>query len=251
VADQIIELLRSRIAAGTYPRGGRLPTERELAEEFGVSGPTIREAMRALTTSGLLEIRHGSGAYVAASPGALMASPLATLVQVEQVRLLDVLRLLGALDAHAVELAATRATDEDLARLRRATEAVAESSSLDEIGIAMNGFFGALGAAAREPLTVALMTFLGRLVTGLELSGYRPRSARFWAEWTRALQPRRLAVVEALERRDADAALAATRELHAAVEERIDMTPRLRDLRLSDPKLAGFVSTLIGEHGRT
>src|SRR5882724_10376319 len=60
-ADQIIEQLRTQILTGALPLGAKLPTERELGLEFGVSSPTIREALRALSSMGLIEARQGSG----------------------------------------------------------------------------------------------------------------------------------------------------------------------------------------------
>lgn len=60
VANQIIELIDS----GAFPPGARLPAERELAETFGVSRVSVREAAIALQAQGRLDIRRGSGAYV-------------------------------------------------------------------------------------------------------------------------------------------------------------------------------------------
>jgi GntR family transcriptional repressor for pyruvate dehydrogenase complex len=60
VAHKVAEAIRT----GEYPRGRRLPSERELAEQFGVSRPTVREAMIALEIQGFVQSRHGSGVYV-------------------------------------------------------------------------------------------------------------------------------------------------------------------------------------------
>ncbi|WP_443749213.1 FadR/GntR family transcriptional regulator [Asticcacaulis solisilvae] len=62
VADELADAIRK----GTYVPGDKLPPERELAETFGVSRPTVREAMIALEIYGVVEIRHGSGIYVVA-----------------------------------------------------------------------------------------------------------------------------------------------------------------------------------------
>ncbi len=56
--------LASRIAAGQYPVGARLPSERDLAREYAVSRPTVREAIIALELDGLVKVRVGSGVYV-------------------------------------------------------------------------------------------------------------------------------------------------------------------------------------------
>jgi GntR family transcriptional repressor for pyruvate dehydrogenase complex len=93
-ADQIITEMRARIASGALPLGSKLPSERELAASFGVSPPTAREAFRGLSSMGLVEIRHGSGAYVAAKSDSLLDSSLAMLVQLEGVGVLDLIGLL-------------------------------------------------------------------------------------------------------------------------------------------------------------
>ena len=61
---QIADQVRSLIAAGEFPPGGRLPAERELAKRFGVSRPTLREALIALEVEGYVDVRPGSGILV-------------------------------------------------------------------------------------------------------------------------------------------------------------------------------------------
>ena len=68
IADQIRTLIRS----GEFPAGARLPPERDLARQLGVSRPSVREALIALEVEGLVEVRIGSGIYVQA-PGATAA----------------------------------------------------------------------------------------------------------------------------------------------------------------------------------
>ena len=63
----IVQAIIADISAGVYPIGSRLPAERDLTERFGVSRPTIREAMFALHMQGLVEARKGSGVFVLAS----------------------------------------------------------------------------------------------------------------------------------------------------------------------------------------
>ena len=63
----IVQAIIADVSAGVYPIGSRLPAERDLTERFGVSRPTIREAMIALEMQGLVEARKGSGVFVLAS----------------------------------------------------------------------------------------------------------------------------------------------------------------------------------------
>lgn len=69
VADDLAQSIRD----GVYRPGEKLPAERELAEAFGVSRPTVREAMIALEIFGVVEIRHGSGIYVIEPAGSAPA----------------------------------------------------------------------------------------------------------------------------------------------------------------------------------
>jgi GntR family transcriptional repressor for pyruvate dehydrogenase complex len=62
--QQVASRVAESIRIGEYPKGRRLPSERDLAEKFGVSRPTVREAMIALEIQGFVHARHGSGVYV-------------------------------------------------------------------------------------------------------------------------------------------------------------------------------------------
>ncbi|MFJ7071226.1 GntR family transcriptional regulator [Streptomyces sp. NPDC098781] len=67
-AEQVVTALLSRIVDGTYPPGAMLPTQRELAGEFGISRDTIQRALRELNSQGYVESRQGSGTRVLATP---------------------------------------------------------------------------------------------------------------------------------------------------------------------------------------
>ncbi len=115
--EQIAERIEGLIREGTFAGGQRLPGERELAEQIGVSRPSLREALIALETAGLIETRMGDGTYVRADLGAAPVFPLTTgrdlgpgtLEQFEARR---------ALECAAAELAATRATASERASLQ-------------------------------------------------------------------------------------------------------------------------------------
>ena len=62
--EQIAQKLARDIATGRYELGQRLPSEREMAQAFAVSRPTVREAIIALELDGLVDVRTGSGVYV-------------------------------------------------------------------------------------------------------------------------------------------------------------------------------------------
>ncbi|MFF7706017.1 FCD domain-containing protein [Pseudomonas sp. NPDC007930] len=115
LVDQALEQLRERVRNGQWQLGERLPTEPELALELGISRNTVREAMRVLAFTGLVEVRQGDGSYLRgrADPfDALKAMSGCTLEQARETRRI--------IEVEAVMLAAERRSTEDLAALRSA-----------------------------------------------------------------------------------------------------------------------------------
>ncbi|MBU6961497.1 FadR family transcriptional regulator [Pseudomonas sp. CVAP len=115
LVDQALEQLRLRINNGTWSVGQRLPTEPELATELGISRNTVREAMRVLAFSGLIEIRQGDGSYLRA-----VADPLDTMKALSRCSHEQARETRHILEVEAIGLAALRRTDEDLIALREA-----------------------------------------------------------------------------------------------------------------------------------
>ena len=244
-ADQIIEQLRTQILTGALPLGAKLPTERELALDFGVSSPTVREALRALNSMGLIEARQGSGAYVAANSDHIVASAMGMLSQLENVGLDDLLSLLCALNLYAAELALSRATDEDIARVRERAAATADCASIEDVTAAAPGFLVALAKAAHQPVLDALYGFLVTLVVQLEITSYKRKPTKFWQQWAKDTSGYRIAIAEALEKRDSTDLAAAVTSFNHAVPARILSIPALRNARMSDPSVAPLLAKIV------
>ncbi|MET8829713.1 GntR family transcriptional regulator [Streptomyces sp. NPDC004610] len=220
VADQIVEDLRAQILSGTLPDGSRLPSERELAGYYDVSGPTVREAVRVLTAMGLVHTRNGSRATVTAQGDTLLAVSIASVVQVEKVGARETLGLLGALNAYAAELAAAHATDEEIDRLREAARAIPEAEGVEASAAALQGFFTVLGEISHNPLLAALCRFLTEVQIGMamKLSG-GPQGD--FGQVSGPLHTGRMRIVAAVASRDARHAATVVREYHREVIQRI------------------------------
>ncbi|HSI50199.1 MAG TPA: GntR family transcriptional regulator [Ideonella sp.] len=201
-AEQILDDLRERILNGSLKRGDKLPTEREMAQGYGVSGATVREAIRALVTIHLIEVRHGSGAYVTANAEQLIAQSLGSMIQLERIEVQDVMGLLGVLNAYCAELAATRATPEDLAELRAAVALLEHAAGAADSEAGLTRFLLGLAAASHNPLLAPICRFLAGLQIDLarQTSG---GSAKVWREATASLHADRHKLVEAIARHDA------------------------------------------------
>jgi len=116
---QIADQLRGSIAAGEFPVGSRLPPERDLARQLGVSRPSVREALIALEVEGLIEVRMGSGIYV------LPADPKAAR-QVSAEGPLETIRARQLIESELAAHAARRMKKAEVAGLREAISIMEE-----------------------------------------------------------------------------------------------------------------------------
>jgi len=113
---QIAAQLSALIASGEFAVGQRLPSERELAVQLGVSRPSLREALIALELEGLVEVRVGAGIWVTAASGRGPSAP----VQQEGEGPFELLRARWLIEGEIAALAAREATAADLAAIRSA-----------------------------------------------------------------------------------------------------------------------------------
>lgn len=124
LADTIVEQLETMILEGALQPGEKLPAERVLAQQFGVSRPSLREAVQRLAAKGLLVSRQGGGNYVAESLGSSFSDPLIGLLENRPDAQRDLLEFRRTLEADCAFYAAQRATEVDKAKLRDAYEAL-------------------------------------------------------------------------------------------------------------------------------
>jgi DNA-binding FadR family transcriptional regulator len=113
LVDQVIEQLRASVTGGEWPVDSRIPPEPELADALGVGRNTVREAVRALAHSGILEVRQGDGTYVRATSE--VSGAVRRLCGSE---LRDVLQVRRCLEVEGARLAAVARTEADLAELQ-------------------------------------------------------------------------------------------------------------------------------------
>ena len=135
IADQI----RGAIVGGRLRQGERLPPERELAEQFGVSRVTVRDALRALEAMGLIDVRVGArgGAFVTVPTGSVVGQTMSDMMMMQAITPEDIVEARLLVELGTVTLACVRATDDDLAQLRdldkRAREALADRTYTREL----------------------------------------------------------------------------------------------------------------------
>ena len=125
--QELARVLIAELLAGTWPLGSRLPAERELAVQYGVSRPTVREAIIALEVQGLVEVRIGSGAYVLRIPGV-------DDVQVTDAELAEIGALVDAIAAENLDPAGNDKADRAFhLAIARATRNAAVSETIENL----------------------------------------------------------------------------------------------------------------------
>lgn len=129
VSEEIIRQVEQAIYSEKLLPGDRLAPERELAEQFGVSRITIRDALRVLESNGLIEIKVGAngGAYVREPNLDSLSSSLNSMLKFKKATLLELTEARKIIETATAQLAAERATPEDLLNLRQVVEAAKEA----------------------------------------------------------------------------------------------------------------------------
>ncbi|MDB5858019.1 MAG: transcriptional regulator, GntR family-like protein [Ramlibacter sp.] len=117
---QIAEQLRGLIAGGEFAPGARLPAERDLARQLGVSRPSVREALIALEVEGWVEVRSGSGIYVQPQPQRNGAARAPANDGTAEWGPLEVMRARELVEGEVAALAARRAKKPQLAAMASA-----------------------------------------------------------------------------------------------------------------------------------
>ena len=127
ISDAIAASLERRILEGSLKPGDRLPPERELAADLGVSRPSLREAIQKLASKGMLQSRQGGGTYVTDSLNAAFYDPWELMLGSHPNLREDLLEFRRMLEGQTAEWAAERGTDADIERLTKSFDALQEA----------------------------------------------------------------------------------------------------------------------------
>jgi len=200
ISDQI----RTAIVTGQLGQGDRLPPERELAEQFGVSRVTVRDALRGLEAMGLIDVRVGArgGAFVTVPSGSVVGQTMADMMMMQALSPEDIAEARLIVELGTVTLACARGTEEDFTRLRELCERSERELAAKTYGPELSWDFHALLALAAHNGAIEGMTssFRGTL----SMHALRVREPRQRAHAQTVSEHKQ--ILEALERRDGEAA---------------------------------------------
>lgn len=211
--QKIARTLIEHLSEGRYQVGDRMPAERDLAKQFGISRPVVREAMLTLEVLGLIEVRVGSGAYVVRLPGeddrpGFNVSPF----ELVEARML--------FEGEAAALAASHITDEEVAELEALVEAIRnENSRPAGKEEADRAFHMTIANATRNAAIKNVVEELWRLRSASPECALLLEKAR--TANVRPVVEEHTCIVQALKERDSGAARSAMRSHLGAVIEHL------------------------------
>jgi GntR family transcriptional regulator, transcriptional repressor for pyruvate dehydrogenase complex len=162
LSDKVADLLLETILARGLAPGERLPSERELGEQFGVSRTVIREAVRALAAKGVIDVRTGSGLRVAAVDSATVSESMSLFLRGSNT--LDypkVHEVRAMLEVEVAGLAADRATEADLEELRTISDRLEAAEDVEATSVHDVEFHRAIARATHNELHLLLLDSIG------------------------------------------------------------------------------------------
>ncbi|HKW95797.1 MAG TPA: FadR/GntR family transcriptional regulator [Methylomirabilota bacterium] len=213
IYEDIVRQVKQLIGEGRLKSGDRLPPERELAEKFMVSRTSVREALRALQSRGLIEIRAGEGAFVRDVSVETLIEPLALVILPHREAVGELFEARRLLEPAIAALAARRATREEILEMERVLEDQAKEVAAGRTGMMQDTALHAAiaNSAHNRAITRIVNALMDLLAQSREESLHTPgRPTRSHADHRR--------ILEAVQRRDEVAAHRAMLDHLIAVE---------------------------------
>lgn len=162
-SEFVAEQLKKKIISGEYASGDKLPVEAELCQSFGVSRITVREAMKKLSTMGLVEIKQGKGTFVKSVDLGVFMKPLFQLVEYSEINIEAIYTARELIESGIAGLAAASRSTEDIARLENVLQNIRycyDQGDLEGCYQCDVDFHMALAKAAGNPILLATMEVL-------------------------------------------------------------------------------------------
>ena len=201
ITELVVQRIKELLTKGELKAGSRLPPERELAERFHISRPSLRTALKALSVMGIIRAKPGSGTYIAESLPEIFAAPMQFLTLINQTSAEELFEARQIIEAGLAGLAAERATPDDLRRLAEEIEGMRRSMDNPEIFFSHDiRFHKAMADAANNPLMSRVMDTIADL-----LYQFRRESASHRGHFEGAIRGHER-ILEAISRRDPVAA---------------------------------------------
>jgi len=229
-AEIVVQHVRGLIERGELRPGDRLPAERELAVQLGVSRPSVRAGLRSLSAIGVLQTRHGAGTFITDGPPTLGSEPLSFLAALHGFTRDEMFEARRALEVGVAALAAERANDVQIATI--AEEVTGMFASLDDpqsFLIHDIRFHRSVAEASSNPILASLVEMVSAL-----FYEQRRKTAQHGRDLKESAHLHR-AIYHAIRAHDPKRASAAMSEHLSLAQQAQALESPLRDVRPAPP----------------
>ena len=162
--ELVVRHVRDLIVRGKFSPGQRLPTERELVRDIGVSRTSVRAGLQALAAKGVLVIRHGSGTFVADGPPMLDSEPLSLLAALHGFTRGQMFEARRTLEVSIARMAAERCSAEHLAAIADSVTGMFAACDDPQAFLVEDiRFHAAVGAASGNPILASVVEMISAL----------------------------------------------------------------------------------------
>lgn len=210
VYEQIIEQFKGMIADGTLKKGDKLPSERDLVSQLGVSRAGIREALSALQIIGLVESRHGEGNFIRENFEESLIDPFLLIFMLNGSSREQILELRKVIEIETVALAAEKITDEEIEGLEKCLDKLKEAEDETLKGKYDKEFHYNIAKSSKNILIVNMLNAVSSLMDSF-ISEVRGRILMIEGN-RRILMEQHEAILNALKERNAKVASDAMRQ---------------------------------------
>jgi len=165
MADEIVvRHVRELIVLGKVKPGQKLPTERELVRDIGVSRTSVRAGLQTLAAKGLLVVRHGAGTFVADGPPVLDSEPLSLLAALHGFTRKQMFEARRTLEISIARMAAERATAEQLAAIADTVTSMFATGDDPQAFLVQDiRFHAAVGSASGNPILASVVEMISAM----------------------------------------------------------------------------------------
>ena len=172
-AQVVAKQIKRAVLSGAISVGDRLPAERTLIEQFGYSRSVVREALRLLEDDGLIELQAGrNGGAVVPNPDTQIMSNIDMLLRLQSTGVHEVHEAQRLIEPLVIQLAISRATPQDLAKVRETIELIeANPSNIDLVRLQSNRFHTLLGEATKNNVVAIIAAIVRQIVIDFKYEG--------------------------------------------------------------------------------
>lgn len=165
ITELVVQRIKELLQRGELKAGSRLPPERELAEMLGISRPSLRTALKALSVMGIIRAKPGAGTFIAEARPEIFAEPMEFMTLIHNTKTAELFEARRIIEAGLVELAAERATSEHLKAIAAEIEGMRRSLNDPEKFLKHDvGFHQALATAAGNKVMSGVMDTVAALL---------------------------------------------------------------------------------------